>query len=96
MLVDAHIASDNKPTAGRETGAKIDNAVRPLAPVNYPDENLTKEQAYEAEKNATKAKESTESYAKDRKNEILRGIDKADEKIEEGASKAKGWFSSGK
>ncbi|KAL2114537.1 hypothetical protein VUR80DRAFT_6022 [Thermomyces stellatus] len=76
--VDAHIASDNKPTYGREAGAKVDDA------------------AYEAEKNVTQAKESTEAYAKDRKNELLRGIDKADEKIEEGASKAKGWFGSGK
>lgn len=35
------------------------------------------------------AKNATEGYAKERKDELLRGIDKADQKIEE---KAKGWF----
>jgi hypothetical protein len=48
--------------------------------------------AYETEKNLTKAKDAAESYAKDRKDEIMRGIDKADQKIETEAAKAKGWF----
>ncbi|PKS07540.1 hypothetical protein jhhlp_006144 [Lomentospora prolificans] len=52
--------------------------------------------AYETEKNFNSAKNNVEAYARDRKNEIMHGIDKADQKIEEKAAKAKGWFSSGK
>ncbi|CAI4215096.1 unnamed protein product [Parascedosporium putredinis] len=52
--------------------------------------------AYEAEKSLNNAKHNVEAYARERKNEIIRGIDKADHKIEESAAKAKGWFSSGK
>ncbi|SPN97330.1 uncharacterized protein DNG_00844 [Cephalotrichum gorgonifer] len=66
-------AFPNKPTYGRETGAKIDEA------------------AHEAEKVAKRAEE----FAKGTKNELLREIDKADQKIEETAKKAKGWFGSG-
>lgn len=51
-------------------------------------------QVQEAEKSLHNAKTSVESYAKETKDEITRGIDKADKKIEEGAAKAKGWFSS--
>lgn len=55
---------------------------------------LTKtSQAYNAEKNMTQARDATEGYVKERKDELLRGIDKADHKIEE---KAKGWFGGGK
>lgn len=41
----------------------------------------------------TQARDATEGYVKERKDELLRGIDKADHKIEE---KAKGWFGGGK
>jgi hypothetical protein len=51
------------------------------------------EAAHNAEKNMEQARDATGSYAKERKDELLRGIDKADQKIEE---KAKGWFGGGK
>lgn len=63
------------------------------------DETVLKEtnkkttQAHNAEKNMEQARDATGSYAKERKDELLRGIDKADQKIEE---KAKGWFGGGK
>merc|ERR1712000_734141 len=46
----------------------------------------------EADKQAGRAKSNVESYAKDAKAEALKGIDKFDQKVEEGSAKAKGWF----
>lgn len=49
-------------------------------------------QIAEADKQAGRAKSNVESYAKDAKAEALKGIDKFDQKVEEGSAKAKGWF----
>merc|ERR1711868_179223 len=46
----------------------------------------------EADKQAGRAKSNVESYAKDAEAEALKGIDKFDQKVEEGSAKAKGWF----
>ncbi|KAJ4306083.1 hypothetical protein N0V88_000879 [Collariella sp. IMI 366227] len=42
----------------------------------------------------SKAKSETESYAKATKADTLKKIDQFDRKVEEGAAKSKGWFSS--
>jgi F0F1-type ATP synthase membrane subunit b/b' len=49
-----------------------------------------------ADKKLGEAKHNAEAMAKETKASVLQGIDKADRKIEEGASKAKGWFGSSK
>jgi len=50
----------------------------------------------DADKEANKLKSNAESYAKDAKSETLKAIDKFDQKVEDGAAKAKsgisGWF----
>ncbi|KAL6815587.1 hypothetical protein GGI42DRAFT_111922 [Trichoderma sp. SZMC 28013] len=50
----------------------------------------------DADKEATKLRKDAEAYAKDAKAEALKAVDKFDQKVEEGASKAKsgisGWF----
>ncbi|KAF4466445.1 calcofluor white hypersensitive [Fusarium albosuccineum] len=50
----------------------------------------------EADRQAGVAKSNAESYAKDAKAEALKAVDKFDQKVEEGAAKAKGgisgWF----
>lgn len=50
----------------------------------------------EADRQAGKLKSNTEAYAKDAKAEALKAVDKFDQKVEEGAAKAKsgisGWF----
>merc|ERR1712169_176004 len=43
-----------------------------------------------------KVSANVESYAKDAKAEALKGIDKFDQKVEEGSAKAKGWFGESK
>ncbi|KAL2262415.1 hypothetical protein VTK26DRAFT_1409 [Humicola hyalothermophila] len=47
-----------------------------------------------ANRDLSKAKSEAESYAKATKAETLKKIDEFDRKVEEGASKSKGWFSS--
>ncbi|KAK5992356.1 hypothetical protein PT974_05760 [Cladobotryum mycophilum] len=53
----------------------------------------------EADKQAGKLKKDAEAYAKDAKAEALKAVDKFDQKVEEGAAKAKGgissWFGGG-
>lgn len=53
----------------------------------------------EADRQAAIVKSNAEAYAKDAKAEALKAVDKFDQKVEEGAAKAKGgissWFSSG-
>ncbi|KOS21433.1 hypothetical protein ESCO_005059 [Escovopsis weberi] len=53
----------------------------------------------EVDKQAGKLKSGVESYAKDAKNEAARSVDRFDNKVEEGAAKAKGglsgWFGGG-
>ena len=46
----------------------------------------------EVDKQAGRAKSNAEAYAKDARAEALRAVDKFDNKVEEGANKAKGWF----
>ncbi|UKZ75190.1 hypothetical protein TrVFT333_002866 [Trichoderma virens FT-333] len=50
----------------------------------------------DADKEASKLKKDAEAYAKDAKSEALKAVDKFDQKVEEGAAKAKsgisGWF----
>ncbi|KAL6904945.1 hypothetical protein GGI43DRAFT_296318 [Trichoderma evansii] len=50
----------------------------------------------DADREANKLKSNAESYAKDAKAETLKAIDKFDQKVEDGAAKAKsgisGWF----
>lgn len=53
-------------------------------------------QISEADKQAGRAKSNIEAYAKDAKAETLKGIDKFDQKVEEGSAKAKGWFGGSK
>jgi len=53
----------------------------------------------EADKKAGQAKSNAEAYAKEAKADALRAVDKFDNKVEDGAAKAKSgissWFSSG-
>lgn len=53
----------------------------------------------DADKQASRLKSNTEAYAKDTKAEALKAVDKFDQKVEEGAAKAKsgisGWFGGG-
>ncbi|KAH6609544.1 hypothetical protein Trco_002890 [Trichoderma cornu-damae] len=53
----------------------------------------------EADKEAGKLKSNAEAYAKDAKSEALKAVDKFDQKVEDGAAKAKsgisGWFGGG-
>ncbi|PFH56885.1 hypothetical protein XA68_15824 [Ophiocordyceps unilateralis] len=50
----------------------------------------------EADKQASKLKSNTEAYAKDARAEAVKAVDKFDQKVEEGATKAKtgvsSWF----
>ncbi|KJZ76278.1 hypothetical protein HIM_04360 [Hirsutella minnesotensis 3608] len=48
----------------------------------------------EADKQASKLKSNTEAYAKDAKAEALKAVDKFDQKVEDGAAKAKSGISS--
>ncbi|KAH7011536.1 hypothetical protein EDB80DRAFT_681524 [Ilyonectria destructans] len=75
---------------GAQAGAKIDNAVRldPSIP-----QSLSPRIA-EADKQASIAKSNAEAFAKDAKADALKAVDKFDQKVEEGASKAKGGISS--
>ncbi|KAF4122794.1 hypothetical protein GMORB2_7101 [Geosmithia morbida] len=50
----------------------------------------------DADRRASQAKSEVQAYTKDAKAEALKAVDKFDNKVEEGASKAKGWFGSGK
>lgn len=54
--------------------------------------DIVSTQISEADKQAGRAKSNVESYAKDAKAEALKGVDKFDQKVEEGSAKAKGWF----
>lgn len=53
----------------------------------------------EADKRTGQAKSNVEAYAKDAKSEAMKAVDKFDQKVEEGAAKAKGgissWFGGG-
>lgn len=55
---------------------------------------LTKHQVATANKDLSKAKSEAESYAKATKADALKKIDQFDHKVEEGAAKSKGYFSS--
>ncbi|EQL04073.1 hypothetical protein G6O67_002854 [Ophiocordyceps sinensis] len=48
----------------------------------------------EADKQASRLKSNTEAYAKDAKAEAMKAVDKFDQKVEDGAAKAKGGISS--
>jgi regulator of protease activity HflC (stomatin/prohibitin superfamily) len=48
----------------------------------------------EADKQAGRAKSNAEAYAKEARAEALKAVDKFDQKVEEGASKAKSGISS--
>jgi hypothetical protein len=50
----------------------------------------------EADRQAGRVKSNAEAYAKDAKAEALKAVDKFDHKVEEGTSKAKGWFGGSK
>jgi hypothetical protein len=89
---------------GQEAGAKLDKAVRSSLLIsnnsNLPRLNHTcadhSSQWADADREASKLKSNAESYAKDAKAETLKAIDKFDQKVEDGAAKAKsgisGWF----
>jgi hypothetical protein len=51
-------------------------------------------QLSEADKQAGRAKSNAEAYAKDARAEAIKAVNKFDDKVEEGASKAKSGISS--
>lgn len=80
---------------GQEVGAKVDSAVSdedgPCASIACVDKN---EKVATVNRDISKAKSETESYAKAAKADTLKKIDEFDRKVEEGASKSKSYLSS--
>jgi hypothetical protein len=89
---------------GQELGAKVDNAVCP-SPLSilcryssscFSGNSLTATtpQVETVNRDISKAKSETESYAKAAKADALKKVDEFDRKVEEGASKSKSYLSS--
>ncbi|TQS32603.1 hypothetical protein Golomagni_07077 [Golovinomyces magnicellulatus] len=103
---NAKVAENKFESDVHKASAKVKDALPGKAQTETDLKNLGKDAGAkldkawaDADKQVSKAKSNAESYAKDAKAETLKAVDKFDQKVEEGAAKAKsgvsGWFSSG-